>query len=510
MHVAVDTPMSEEISAARAELEAGTSTLVHPGSFEPQRHFYPRVVNAQIHPLVAYVLRMSHARLIERYCHLHPRVDRTYLAELLAEPTRYVRWAGADLFCTTTAAGNRRLVVLETNTCPSGNKSMPLLNDEQEQAGYRTVIERAFLPSLHRRGRVDGGLAVLFDKNYTEASGYAAVIADLTGESVHLTPMRDDDSAPARFRGGVLEVRSGAGEWQPMRAAFRYVTQRPWATIPVKAKTRILNPVVACLAGGRNKLVANTAYNLFNAELESSGLQIYVPETIGNVAKPEIPLLTRRFGGHAVVKIPYSNAGQGVFPILSPRDLESFMCADHGYDRYVVQSLIGNYSWSSEVRAGRYYHVGTMPDRHGHIYVADLRMMVCSGEGGMRPVAVYARRAEKPLPQKLDAAEDSWAILGTNLSRRTADGSWASDTDRLLLMDRRDFNAVGIGGDDLIEAFVQTVLCVKAIDRMAQTLLTKKGELRMKLFRSLDDDASLIDEIQAGMRGAEQVGDDVA
>jgi hypothetical protein len=77
-------------------------------------------------------------------------------------------------------------------------------------------------------------------------------------------------------------------------------------------------------------------------------------------------------------------------------------------------------------------------------------------------------------------------------------------------MDRRDFNAVGIGGDDLIEAFVQTVLCVKAIDRMAQTLLTKKGELRMKLFRSLDDDASLIDEIQAGMRGAEQVGDDVA
>ena len=28
-------------------------TVVEPGSFEPARHFYPRTLNAQIHPLVA-------------------------------------------------------------------------------------------------------------------------------------------------------------------------------------------------------------------------------------------------------------------------------------------------------------------------------------------------------------------------------------------------------------------------------------------------------------------------
>ena len=77
-------------------------------------------------------------------------------------------------------------------------------------------------------------------------------------------------------------------------------------------------------------------------------------------------------------------------------------------------------------------------------------------------------------------------------------------------MDRRDFNTLGVGGDDLIEAFVQTVLCVKAIDRMARMLLTKKGELRMKLFRSLDEDASLIEEIQCGLRGAESVVNDAS
>jgi hypothetical protein len=31
------------------------------------------------------------------------------------------------------------------------------------------------------------------------------------------------------------------------------------------------------------------------------------------------------------------------------------------------------------------------------------------------------------------------------------DGSWTSQTERLLIMDSRDFNLVGIGLDDLIE-----------------------------------------------------------
>ena len=33
-----------------------------------------------------------------------------------------------------------------------------------------------------------------------------------------------------------------------------------------------------------------------------------------------------------------------------------------------------------------------------------------------------------------------------------------SDTNRLVLMDRRDFNKLGVGLDDMIEAYIQTVL----------------------------------------------------
>lgn len=66
-----------------------------------------------------------------------------------------------------------------------------------------------------------------------------------------------------------------------VRCAFRYVTQRPWTRYPlVGAKTAVLNPVIACIAGGRNKLVASKAYDLFNAMHASDGLAIRSPETV--------------------------------------------------------------------------------------------------------------------------------------------------------------------------------------------------------------------------------------
>jgi hypothetical protein len=499
-----------DVTASRAALDRPNAALVSPGSFEPRNHFYARVLNAQIHPLVSFFLRMSNRRIVHRYCHLNPRVDPDFLEEVLSYTPKHFRWAGADLFCTTTAAGNRRLVVVETNSCPSGNKSMPILSDDDEQAGYRKLIETAFLPLISKRKANSGDLAVIFDKNYVEASGYASVIADLTGENVYLTPFpHDGQNPPARFTDGLLEVRDAHGQWRSIRAAFRYVTQKPWNRIPIRTRTRILNPVATCLSGGRNKLVAMKAYEIYNAELEASGLQIRTPQTIGDVSKQEVPLWVQRFGGHAVVKIPYSNAGQGVFTIVSPRELDRFMEMDHPYDRYVVQSLIGNYTWSSVERAGRYYHVGTIPDRHGHIYVADLRVMVCGGANGFRPLAIYARRSRKPLPSVLDDGESSWDVLGTNLSERQPDGSWAASTERLLLMDRRDFNTVGVGTDDLIEAYIQSVLATIAVDKMTARLLTQKGSLRRGLFRSLDDDPALLEEIREGAKGGKVIVPDV-
>jgi hypothetical protein len=86
-------------------------------------------------------------------------------------------------------------------------------------------------------------------------------------------------------------------------------------------------------------------------------------------------------------------------------------------------------------------------------------------------------------------------MLGTNLSHKLESGDWTTDTHRLLLMDRRDFNKLGLGLDDLIEAYIQTVLSTVAIDRMAKQLINSKGKFRKKKFKAFDNDPLLLNEI---------------
>ena len=474
-----------------------TATIIQPGEFEAHEHWYPKALNATIHPMVHFFLNLDRERIITRYCHMHPTVDSAKLREMLAYKAKYFLWAGADLLNVTSAGGKRQMVVIENNSCPSGQKSMPLVDDNQEQGSYRLLIERTFKPYLKNlRNKIKGGLAVIYDKNSMETAGYAKVISDVMDEPVYYTTFHKEEADPAvRFVDGIMQVRNEVGEWIPIRAAFRYVTQKPWNRIPLHSKTKILNPTLACLAGGRNKMVAAKAYDIFNAELQSSGLKINMPETIWDVSKNEVPLWVKKMGGQAVVKVPYSNAGQGVYTIVTEKELEKFMEMEFDYDRFIVQSLIGNFHWSSTTAAGKLYHVGTIPNAKGKTFVADIRMMVSSTLDGIKPLCTYARRSEKPLVSQIEDSTDSWKMLGTNLSYKNPDGTWNSDTNRLVLMDRRDFNKLGVGLDDMIEAYIQTVLSMVAIDKMAQTLMNKQGKFRMRLFKSLNDDASLLNEI---------------
>lgn len=474
------------------------TTIFQPDEFEAHDHWYPKALNATIHPMINFFLNLGQERIITRYCHMHPTVDEVKLREILNHRSKHFLWAGADLLNVTSAGGKRQMVVIENNSCPSGQKSMPLIDDNQEQGSYRLMVERTFKPYLKNlRNKIKGGLAVVYDKNPMEASGYAKVIADVMNEPVHYVSFYKDDPNPAvYFENGVMHIRNGNDDPVPIRAAFRYLTQKPWNRLPLHSKTKILNPVTACLAGGRNKMVAAKAYDIFNAEIQPFGLKINIPETIWDVRKNEVPIWVRKMGGHAVIKVPYSNAGQGVYTIVNEVELKKFMEMEFDYDLFIVQSLIGNFNWSSTTASGKLYHVGTIPNSKNQTFVADIRMMVSSTEKGIRPLCTYARRSEKPLVDNIHDGTDSWKILGTNLSFKNEDGSWGSDTNRLVLMDRRDFNKLGIGLDDLIEAYIQTVLSTVAIDKMAQTLINKHGKFRMRLFKSLNNDQSLLDEIK--------------
>jgi hypothetical protein len=468
---------------------------IKPNTFEVENHWYPKALNATIHPMVNFFLNLDKQKIINRYCHLRPKVDREKLEEILSYECKHFLWCGTDLINATSADGFRKMVVLENNSSPSGQKSMPLLDDNEEQGAYKLLIERTFKPQIKLK-KTAGKLAVLFDKNHMEASGYAHVIADVFEEDCLLVPYFNGEANDhIKVEEEWICVKDEAGAWQRLRAAFRYVTQRPWTRIPLHTKTKLLNPIVACLAGGRNKMVAAKAYDIYNTELAAFGLQINIPETIWDVSKTEIPLWVQKMGGHAVIKIPYSNAGQGVYTITNQTELDEFMDLDFDYERFIVQSLIGNYNWSSVGEKGKFYHVGTIPNNKGQSYVTDVRMMVSSTKDGIRPLCVYSRRAAKPLVDKLDDRAASWEILGTNLSIKEGENQWGSDTNRLMLMDRRDFNRLGIGLDDLIEGYIQTVLSTIAIDKMCKNLYNSKKKFRTRLFKSLNNDATLLKEI---------------
>lgn len=484
--------------------------ICEPGLFDNEKHFYQRALNAQIHPMVSYFLSLDQKRIITRYCHLHPSADAEALHKILCTKPHYFRWSGADLFNVTTKDGHRQTVVIETNSCPSGQKSMPLLDENEEHGGYLSLIQRTvkpFLDEADAAGKlVEGVLAVIYDKNVMEAHGYANTLADVYQENVYLTEWYHNDGNPAvRVNDDlVLEVCTADGVWHPVRAAFRYVTQKPWSRIPIQnIKTLIINPIAACLAGGRNKALAAKAYDFYNADLarQATGLLIRTPETIRDVSKEEVPLYVKSFGGHAVVKVPYSNAGQGVYTITSKEELAAFMNEEaSSYDNYIVQSLIGNYKWSSVTQEGQFFHTGTIPNKQANTFVSDVRMMVHYDmvKGAYRPLVVYARRARMPLKDTLAPDVNSWDMLGTNLSVKKADGTWDTETSRLLLMDRRDFNQLGLSIDELIDGFIQTVLSSVAIDRMANKILPDGDDptFNIDLFRSLNKDEALIEEIR--------------
>jgi hypothetical protein len=83
---------------------------------------------------------MSRERVILRYCHLHPNVSESLLSSLLGYRPTHFHWAGSDLFTVTNSHGTRQSIIIETNSCPSGQKSMPLLQDTDEYGGYRKVF----------------------------------------------------------------------------------------------------------------------------------------------------------------------------------------------------------------------------------------------------------------------------------------------------------------------------------------------------------------------------------
>lgn len=489
----------------KTNVKCNYATQVAYGQFRPDKYFYPQTLNSNIHPIVKSFFEMDLNHIASRYIQLNPFVDIVKLKECLSYKPKYFKWSGSDLFNVTNNAGKRQMIIIESNSCPSGQKSMPLLDKNNRLGGYKTILEQCFKELIENdlsSSQVENGeLAIIYDQNFMESSGFCAVLAELTGQKVWLAPYLENEteatSAVKWSSDGVMHVRDESNKWHPIRACLRYVTQKPWKRIPIKTKTKVVNPIIVCLAGGRNKIMAVHAYKSLNEELASSGLNIRTPKTVVDLTKSEISECIKQMGGRGVVKVPYGNCGDGVYTISNQHELESFLEMDHFYDKFLVQSMVGDRSWDSKasLHADNYYHIGTIPDSNNDIFVFDLRMVVTANENGFFPVSINGRRARKPLVKDNLENINSWEILGTNLSVKVDNQTWDTESKRVLLMDSEEFSHLGIGLDDLVDGFIQTILATIAIDKFCDKIMLENGDLNYEFLNRLNPDEKLLKEI---------------
>jgi len=448
--------------------------LVSPGEYDPANSSYPVIRTSRVHRIVEDLFALDHAGLIANYCARHPVSSRSALLRLLEWRCSNLVWAGCDFFPLRLKEGEPGVLLLETNSCPAGQKSMPAVGNEIGPGGYRRIYDELFagIPA-------DGPLAVLFDKNEQEARGYAATFATESGRDAVLVPVLQSGYASTiRFVNGVLEIGTASG-WMRAAGALRYVTDQPWLRLPLSTSTPILNPVIACLAGGRNKHLANLAYERFNERWKGRGFSINAPSTVGDLARDDVAAAVAAFGGQAVIKTPYGHAGDGIFPVVREEGLAQWRLANEsGSGRYVVQRLIGE-EHRCNAGAGDADQV-----------VFDFRMMLSNGSRGFRLISTFGRKAKQrfSFPLRQESVRDQ---LITNISFRDQSGQWQTDPQRVVPFNEENFGRLGLTLDDLIDAFLQSAMAMVAIDELSKELSDSEGKLDLPAFHSLNGDREL-------------------
>lgn len=192
---------------------------------------------------------------------------------------------------------------------------------------------------------------------------------------------------------------------------------------------------------------------------------------------------------------------------MNQQELDEFMSIDHGYDMYILQSLVANRNWSSSAnpKPGQYFHVGTRPamddndNPTGERYVYDLRMTVTANSHGFLPVSVNFRKARKPLLDDESRIESSWDVLGTNLSVKLDKNSWDTETERLMVLDDDGLDHLMLTENDLVDSYIQTVLSVIAIDKLCIELYddpSGTGAFHIDRFKQMNPDYCLLNEIR--------------
>lgn len=83
-----------QLKCATQKAHNSSCTLVEHKCFKKENHFYPKVQNAKIHPIVASFFKLGNEAVINRYKQANPNINAETLRELLSYKPKYFKWAG--------------------------------------------------------------------------------------------------------------------------------------------------------------------------------------------------------------------------------------------------------------------------------------------------------------------------------------------------------------------------------------------------------------------------------
>ncbi|XP_037025300.1 uncharacterized protein LOC119066766 [Bradysia coprophila] len=448
--------------------------------------------------IVDFMKNWSTAQIIESYTQTRPHVNQQVLKGLLTENPTFVLYSGVDLIYSKGRNGKKKFLLIETNVYTAGQDAMP-----PSAQVYETHSNLCVLNDEWKRQPVEaGGLAHMYGRKTRRDYAYPHIMAKLTKESIHVVPMfskREDGEIETlyRFVDGTMQVKY-KDEWQNIRACFCTMSYRTWSFFPVtnNLKTYMCPHPIAGLVG-KNKILSEYAYRDFNEKYSKHGIQIRGPKTMVGIAKADIrEIVEQNFNGRAVIKTPYDSQGRGVYIIRTDGDLDDFYAKDESdYSLWVVQELIGLEACPND----RYQQIGFHLD--GQMYAYSVRIIACNSPSGFKMITICSARAPAPFAKDGETADIAPGLLHKIKTVHEDDvyvTNIASNPDgelRSFYFDDAGVKGMGIGMDDVIDGFMQTVYCTHAIDNMCKKLIMENGELDVQLLRELNPDPQLLAEV---------------
>ena len=94
--IEISAKQESVVTAPRVLVTDSSSMLIDRSRkvFAKENHFYPKVVNAKIHPLVASFFKLGNESIMARYKQMNPAVNVDILRSFLAYKPKYFKWAG--------------------------------------------------------------------------------------------------------------------------------------------------------------------------------------------------------------------------------------------------------------------------------------------------------------------------------------------------------------------------------------------------------------------------------